>query len=39
MYQCSGCSVLFRDPEKFTNQEKVEGTDYLTGPPKLKPKE
>jgi hypothetical protein len=24
-YHCGGCSVMFRDPEKFAKQERVEG--------------
>ena len=26
-YQCGGCSVMFRDPKKFTEQEQRTGGD------------
>ncbi len=35
-FQCSGCTVLFRDPERFTRLERMEGDEYLAGPPRPK---
>ncbi len=35
-YQCGGCSVLFRDPERFTKLEQVEGVEHLALPSRPK---
>lgn len=34
--QCGGCSVVFKDPIKFTEQQAVEGLERLSGPPRPK---
>jgi len=35
-YQCGGCSVLFKDPKKFTEQQQVEGIEQWGVPPRPK---
>jgi hypothetical protein len=35
-YQCGGCSVMFKDPKKFTEQEQVEGVVRHGEPPRPK---
>ena len=34
-YQCGGCSVMFKDPNKFTEQQ-VEGIEQWGVPPRPK---
>lgn len=34
--QCGGCSVMFKDPVKFTEQRQVEGTEKWGVPPRPK---
>lgn len=35
-YQCGGCSVMFKDPKKFTEQQQVEGIEQWGVPPRPK---
>ncbi len=35
-YQCGGCSVMFKDPKKFTEQKQVEGVVRHGLPPRPK---
>ncbi len=35
-FQCAGCSVVFKDPVKFTQRQAVEGLERLNGPPRPK---
>ncbi|MEO8631016.1 MAG: hypothetical protein ABI612_23395 [Betaproteobacteria bacterium] len=37
-YHCGGCSVMFKDPDKFTKQENVEGIVRHGVPPRPKEK-
>ena len=33
-YHCGGCSVMFKDPDKFTEQKQVEGIARHGQPPR-----
>ena len=35
-YQCGGCSVMFKDPKRFTEQQQVEGIEQWGVPPRPK---
>ena len=35
-YECGGCSVVFKDPKKFTEQRQVEGFQQWGLPPRPK---
>ena len=35
-YQCGGCSVMFKDPKRFTGQQQVEGIEHWGVPPRPK---
>ncbi len=35
-YQCGGCSVMFKDPKKFTEQQQVDLIEQWGVPPRPK---